>query len=430
MARVTIIAHGTRGDAQPAISLGLSLLARGHRVRVVASMGFRAWIEGHGLEAAPSGIDMETTMRSEQGQRWVAEGHNPLRQQGLMRAILDEIADHQIRDAWTASQDADLVIAGFTSDAYAVAIGERLGIPVVSLPLQPTSIATADGRAMVAAPFPNRSIFVNRWFGRLILEPFPWRLYGEFVNRFRREIGLAPQTNAENVAARRRMTVLHAVSPKVMPLPADWPANFHVTGYCFLDEGAHWIPPEALVQFLADGPAPVAIGFGSMTERDPEGTNAIMLEAVRRVGARAVLLGGWSEKGSLGPGGGDGARELAPGVLGLAAAPHDWLFPRCAAVVHHGGAGTTAAGLRAGRPSVIVPHFADQPYWGRRVHALGAGPAPLPRHRLTVDALAGAIRTATTDAAIARRASELGSRIAAEDGAAAAVSLIEKLLAS
>jgi sterol 3beta-glucosyltransferase len=225
------------------------------------------------------------------------------------------------------------------------------------------------------------------------------------------------------------MTVLHAVSPQVMPLPADWPANFHVTGYCFLDEGADWTPPEALGQFLADGPAPVAIGFGSMTGRDPEGTQAIMLEAVRRVGARAVLLGGWADKSSTGPGGGGAAREIAPGVLWVAAAPHDWLFPRCAALVHHGGAGTTAAGLRAGRPSVIVPHFADQPYWGRRVQALGVGPAPLPRHRLTVDALAGAMRTAMTDAGIARRASELGSRISAEDGPGTAAALIDRVLA-
>jgi sterol 3beta-glucosyltransferase len=417
--RITIIASGTRGDVQPAIALGKALTGTGHRVRILASTGFRDWIEAHGLEAAPSEIDIQALMASEGGQAWVERGHDQLAQQRLMARLLERIGPRLVREAWDASRDADAVIGSFTSDAYTVAIGEKLDIPVLSMPLQPTLIATRDGRAMTSAPLPGRVSRVNAWFGRLLIEPFPWRLYGRYANELRRELGLPEQSNRENVAARRRMTILHAVSRHVMPLPADWPRSFHVTGYWFLDEEAGWAPPPELDDFLAAGPPPIAIGFGSMTGADPEGLTRVIVDAVRTSGVRAVLLAGWAGLGGL---------RLPREVLALPSVPHDWLFPRMAAVVHHGGAGTTAAGLRAGVPSVIVPAMADQPYWGRRVRALGVGPAPVPRHRLTAERLAAAIRAATADDGMARRAAALGALIRDEDGLAAAVPIIERVL--
>jgi UDP:flavonoid glycosyltransferase YjiC (YdhE family) len=420
MARITLIASGTRGDVQPAIALGTALRDAGYRVRLVAGAGFRAWIEAHGLEAAPSRVDMQAIMASPAGRAWVEHGHDQRRQLRFMRELLAEHADTMIADAAEASEDADLVLSGFTSDAYALAIGERRGIPVASLPLQPAQLATRDGRAMAAAPFPNRVSVVNRWFGRLILEPFPWRMYGEAVNRFRRSIGLAAQTGAEHLAQRRAMPTLHGMSRHVVPLPADWPATCHVTGYWFLDEEPGWTPPPELERFLDAGPPPVVLGFGSMTGGDADATAALVLDAVARAECRAILLAGWS---GLDPAG------LPPTILGLEEAPHGWLFPRTAAVVHHGGAGTTAAAFRAGVPQVVVPHMADQPYWGRRVHALGAGPKPLPRHRLTADGLAAAIRAATTYGSIGERATALATAIAGEDGRAEAVRRIQSIVA-
>ncbi|MGE5199491.1 MAG: glycosyltransferase [Rhodospirillaceae bacterium] len=419
MARVTIIASGTRGDVQPAIALGIGLRGAGHAVRVLAGSGFRAWIEGHGLEAAPSRVDMQAVMASPKGRAWVENGHRQLRQQRLMRELLDEHAAAMIRDAWEAAAGAHAVVSGFTSDAYALAIAEKLDIPAVSMPLQPTLLATRDGRAMTAAPFPDRVSRVNAWFARLILEAFPWRAYGAHVNRFRREIGLAEQTADEHLAQRRRMPMLHAVSRHVMPLPADWPDTCRITGYWFLDEHEGWEPPAELAAFLAAGDAPVCVGFGSMTGGDPAGTWAILLDAIRRSGRRAVVLAGWAGR----PHG-----TLPDGVLVIDEAPHAWLFPRCAAIVHHGGAGTTAAALRAGVPSVVVPHMADQPYWGRRVHALGAGPRPIPRHRLTAQALAAAIGDAAGGDTRRASATRLAAAIAGEDGPAEAVRVIDGLV--
>lgn len=154
-----------------------------------------------------------------------------------------------------------------------------------------------------------------------------------------------------------------------------------------------------------------------MTLDDPEGTTRLVVDAVRGSDQRAILLAGWA---------GIGSAELPPEILGLPAAPHDWLFPRVAAVVHHGGAGTTAAGLAAGVPSVIIPHMADQPYWGRRVHALGVGPRPLPKHRLTAAKLSDAIRESVTDETMKRNAAALGARIRGEDGLRAAVAAIKQ----
>ena len=419
MKRITMIASGTRGDVQPAIALGMALRSAGYAVRLVASRGMRDWIEDHGLEAAPSTVDMEAVMAGPFGRAWVEQGHDQLKQQRLMRDLVREHGPRLIRDAWDGARDADAVIGAFTSDPYAITIGEKLDIPVLSMPLQPTLIATRDGRCMTSAPLPRRVSRVNAWFGRFILEPFPWRLYGTLVNDFRREIGLGPQSSAQNVAARRRMTVLHAVSRQVMAIPEDWPASFHVTGYWFLDEGEAWQPPGDLSAFLADGPPPIGIGFGSMTAGDPEGTTRLLLEATRVAGQRAVLLGGWA---------GLGATDLPPGVISLRSAPHDWLFPRLAAVVHHGGAGTTAAGFAAGIPTVVVPHMADQPFWGRKVASLGVGPDPVPRHRLTTERLAAAIRSAVTDPVMRRHATALAARIRAEDGVAVATRIVRDVV--
>jgi UDP:flavonoid glycosyltransferase YjiC (YdhE family) len=212
--------------------------------------------------------------------------------------------------------------------------------------------------------------------------------------------------------------VLYGYSPHVIPPPPDWGADTHVTGYWFLDPPSGWTPPPALHEFLAAGPPPVYVGFGSMSSRNPQATAKLVLDALGAAGQRAVLLAGWS---GLRP------ADLPDSVLMVDSVPFAWLFPRMAAVVHHGGAGTTAAGLRAGVPSIVVPFFGDQPYWGRRVAELGVGPAPIPRKRLTVEVLAGAIDRAVTDPVLRRRAAELGVRIRVEDGVARAVGVVSTL---
>ena len=211
--------------------------------------------------------------------------------------------------------------------------------------------------------------------------------------------------------------MLSAYSPRIIPHPADWPAHGHVTGYLFLDSQAGWQPSSELKAFLEAGDPPVYIGFGSMAGRNPEQLARLAIEALAASGQRGLLVTGW---------GGLRTGSVPDSVFVLDSAPHNWLFPRMAAVVHHGGAGTTAEGLRAGVPTVIVPFVLDQPFWGARVKALGLGPDPIPQKHLTADRLASAIRTAVTDPDIKRRANACGAAIRFQDGVGNAVKVVRQ----
>ncbi len=215
----------------------------------------------------------------------------------------------------------------------------------------------------------------------------------------------------------QKTPILYGYSPSVIPKPPDWGDNVHVTGYWFLDTDDDWTPPPDLLAFLEAGPPPVYVGFGSMSSRNPEETGRIVLDALERSGQRAVVLAGW---------GGLQMTNVPDTVFRLESVPFSWLFPRVSAVVHHGGAGTTSAGLKAGVPSIIVPFFGDQPFWGKHVAELGAGPTPIPRRKLTAARLADAIHQAVTDRTMRTSAADLGARIHAEDGVTEAVSVIQR----
>ncbi|MGI9383076.1 MAG: glycosyltransferase, partial [Methyloligellaceae bacterium] len=240
------------------------------------------------------------------------------------------------------------------------------------------------------------------------------------INDWRRtELGLI-HARRENVfsgyaPAGRPSRRLHGYSRHIVPVPADWGEREQVTGYWFLDQATDWRPPEALKCFLANGPPPVYVGFGSMPAEDSERLTRQVQSALESTGQRGVLATGW---------GGLDATANSDRVHVLDVAPHDWLFPKCAAVVHHGGAGTTHEALRWGRPSIICPVFGDQPFWGRRVAELGAGPRPLLQKRLTAAALAEALE-AVKSPAIVSRAAEIGVAIREEPGAEGAATAID-----
>jgi sterol 3beta-glucosyltransferase len=210
--------------------------------------------------------------------------------------------------------------------------------------------------------------------------------------------------------------VLHGFSAHVVPRPADWPDHAAISGFWHLERQADWQPGAALEDFLAAGEPPVYVGFGSMAGKDPARLTKIVLEALQEAAVRGILASGW---------GGLAAQDLPESVFQIDHAPHDWLFPRMSAVVHHGGAGTTAAGLRAGRPAVVCPFMGDQPFWASRVSALGAGPEPIPQKKLTAGGLAAAIRAALRNDKYQENALALGGKIRLEDGVSTAVSMIE-----
>jgi sterol 3beta-glucosyltransferase len=242
-----------------------------------------------------------------------------------------------------------------------------------------------------------------------------WLWYSPFVNEYRKSLGLPTYSATSFYRVLRSTPMLGAYSPRLIPHPADWPDSAHVTGYFFLDTTADWQPSSELHTFLEAGDPPVYIGFGSMAGRNPEQLARLSIDALARSGQRGLLLTGW---GGLRP------ESVPDHVFVIDAAPHSWLFPRMAAVVHHGGAGTTAEGLRAGVPNVIVPFILDQPFWGARIKAMGLGPDPIPHKRLTVDRLANAIKIAVTDPGIRQRAGSCGAALRAENGPGNAAAII------
>jgi UDP:flavonoid glycosyltransferase YjiC (YdhE family) len=386
---------------------------------MIASPNFRQFIERHQVEAVASSVDVQEMMSSEDGKLWAERGTRPLEQARVMRRLLDRTAPAMMRDAWDACQGTDAVISTATSEAFATSIAERLAVPHVTALMAPAFVPSRSGAVTWLPFFPERTSLLNYLSGKLLTEAAFYRLSSGHINAFRVEtLGLAKQSVFQYAAKARHRPVVHGYSAHVIPHPPDWPETYHTTGYWFLDDEP-WEPPAALVEFLEAGEPPVCVGFGSMTGRDRAAFTRLVCAAVARTGRRALLLSGW---------GGIGDTALPEGLFRLDAAPHTWLYPRMAAVVHHGGAGTTAAALRAGVPMVIVPHLGDQPYWGRRMRELGVAPTPIPRPKLTVESLAGAIAAAASDAAMRERASDLGTKIRAEDGIGEAVRTIERYL--
>ena len=417
--RITCIALGSRGDVQPYIALGVGLRRAGHAVTIATHDEFAALAAAHGLGHHAMGGDPRTLVGSETGHLMLQSGKNPLRFLRLFAEIVRPIFRTFAEESLAVIRQSDgIVLSNVGVFAHRLAQPDRPSCRVALQPYTPT-------RAFASAFFPDYPAWLpvgrgaynyasHQAFGQLF-----WHFFGRPMREIQREMGLPLPTPAQ---ARRLLSatpapVCFAYSPALLPRPADWPPHEQVTGYLYLDPEPDWQPPAHLTDFLAAGPAPVYIGFGSMANRDPEAAAALVMAAVRQSGQRGVLFAGW---------GGLRQTDVSDDILLIDAVPHSWLFPRMAAVVHHGGAGTTGAGLRAGVPSILVPHFADQPFWGRRVHAAGVGPAPIPRAHLTAPRLAEAIRQAVSDPAMRARAAALGARIQAEDGVGTATGIIER----
>lgn len=415
--RVVILAVGSRGDVQPCLALGLGLRGAGHCVTLATHREFEGFVTANGLGFQALEGNPRALLQSEEGLAWLEAGGNPVRGLRQLVAVARPVLRGLMADTVAACRDAEAIVFGPLA-ATGYHVGEAMRVPTVLALLVPswrTSAFPEPGAPpWRLGPIYNRATHV-------IGEQSIWQPFRQAINSWReRDLGL-PRLPLLGPAGSRRwrtMPVLAGYSPSLAPAPRDWSPNVAVTGYWFLPADQEWTAPAALAAFLDAGPPPVYVGFGSMPDRRPEELAGIAIKALRQAGARGILGAGWAD---LSPAGGDD-------VLAVDNVPHEWLFPRTAAVVHHGGAGTTHTGLRASRPSVVVPFFTDQPFWGRRVAAMGVGPAPVPRKRLSVGLLAAAIRRATSDARMRDRARRMGETIAREDGAARAVEHFHRTL--
>lgn len=412
---ISILALGSRGDVQPAVALGVGLQRAGHRVRIGSYGQFASLAETHGLAFTPIAGDIAAVLQSAEG-RAMLDSRNPLRLLNVIRNTMRESAAQAKQDIRAACADAEGLVSLGMFFYSAEAMAELKQLPHVTAALQPLLPTGEFAAPLLPAP-PLRTPALNR-FSHQLSEQLFWQVVRPMINDVRQEFGLSasPWAPSATRAIATGFEAMYAFSRLLVPPPADWPPSAQITGFWFLNAPADWVPSPALSAFLAAGEPPVYIGFGSMNTRDPQRTAELVLRALTLSGRRGVLMRGW---------GGLEASDLPPGVFMLDNAPHDWLFPRMGAVVHHGGSGTTGAGLRAGVPSLLVPFFADQPFWAERVAALGVGPAPIPRAQLHAEKLARALAVADKSA-IRRRAAAVGNIVAAENGVERAVAIVER----
>ncbi len=416
--RIVLFGFGSRGDVQPLIALGQGLQAAGCDVAVAAGINFQGWITQHGLGFEPVHVDIEAYMQMDIGQEWLGNSSsNPRRELQNMKRMADGIANIVADDILRMADRADVFISGVLTVEALAALAQARGKRHLVALLAPFA-PTRSGAAGLQALFPRAESAVNRWWGYFIELMLFSALRGP-SDALRARLGLPRATRGGFLRAWNRTPTVIGASPQIVPPPPDWGAHIHVTGYWFLNDAAGWQPSPALAAFLNAGAPPVYIGFGSMSNRDPQGTTQTIIAALQAAGQRGVIYSGWA---------GLRAADLPPNIFLLDYAPHDWLFPRMAAVIHHGGAGTTGAGLRAGVPSAVVAHIGDQLYWGRRLHELGVGAAPLRRHQLTADRLAATITALTSSPAMQQRAAALGAVVRAEDGVSRAVAAISRAL--
>jgi len=417
--RIVIIAPGSRGDIQPYIALGEGLKKAGNTVRFVTHSDFEGLVTSHGLESWPVAGDVQNIVHAKVMQERIDQGNFLL----LMAQMAKDAQGAALRFAkvgLSACEGMQIVLAGLGGIYIALALAEKLNLPLLQAYVVPFTPTKRFPGVLVPSLPAWLGGSVNRLSHHLVRQIL-WQGFRSADWSARRQVlGLpaAPFWGPYNSDRTRGVPILYGFSPSVIPAPPDWDKDVHVAGYWFLDSTEEWSPPAAMKDFLEAGSPPVYIGFGSMSSREPEATTRLVIEALRRVGQRAILLSGW---------GGLEKTDLPDTVFMSDSVPHAWLFPRVSAVVHHGGAGTTAAGLRAGVPSITVPFFGDQPFWGRRIAELGVGPEPIPRRRLTVERLASAIQQAVGDGDMRQRAARLGARIRAEDGMAGAVEIIRQV---
>lgn len=413
-----MVAVGTRGDVQPLVALALGLQAAGFDINFATHGNFETFIRGFGLEFSRLAGNPEELIHTDDVQGWLSAGRNPIEFARHFLRVAEKLVEEVTHDTLAACQGTDAIL--FTAlGAAAFDIGEALNVPVLGAGLQPITPTREYPPMLMPVDF-NPGSMANLLGHHAMLNLF-YRPVARHIRRWRKHLGLKPhglQGPFQRVY-RERIPVLYGYSPSVLPQPADWPAWHRVTGYWFLEEHKNWQPPDELLAFLDSGEKPVYVGFGSMSPRDPAAAAQLVVDALEMAGQRGVLLSGWAGLNMAG---------LPKNISRIDSAPHDWLFPRMAAVVHHGGAGTTAAGLRAGVPTVTTPFFSDQPFWGLRVRDLGVGPPPVPQKRMTAKRLAAAIRRAVTDAGMQARAAALGEAIRREDGVGNAVVFIREHL--
>ncbi|XP_041003001.1 sterol 3-beta-glucosyltransferase UGT80A2-like isoform X1 [Juglans microcarpa x Juglans regia] len=417
--QIVMLIVGTRGDVQPFVAIGKRLQDYGHRVRLATHSNFKDFVLTAGLEFYPLGGDPKVLagyMVKNKGFLPSGPSEIPVQRNQMKEIIYSLLPACKDPDMDCGIPfKADAIIANPPAYGH-IHVAEALKVPIhifFTMPWTPTS------------EFPHPLSRVKQQSGyRLsyqIVDSLIWLGIRDLINDVRKKkLKLRPVTYLSGSQG-SDSDIPHGYiwSPHLVPKPKDWGPKVDVVGFCFLDLASNYEPPEPLVKWLEAGEKPVYIGFGSLPVQEPEKMTQTIVKALEMTGQRGIINKGWGGLGNL--------AEPKDSIYLLDNIPHDWLFLQCKAVVHHGGAGTTAAGLRAACPTTVVPFFGDQPFWGERVHARGVGPAPIPVDEFTLPKLVDAIKF-MLDPKVKQHAVELAKAMESEDGVAGAVKAFFKHL--
>ncbi|KDQ59788.1 glycosyltransferase family 1 protein [Jaapia argillacea MUCL 33604] len=420
---IVIMIVGSRGDVQPFIALGQRLLQNGHRVRIATHETFKTFVTSYGLEFFNIGGNPQDLMSYMVKNPGLMPGWQSLTNGdiGRKRTMLREMMNGCWRACNNADQQsgepfaADAIISNPPAFAHAHC-AEALGIPLLLSFTMPWSPTRSFPHPLASIKTSNAEKGLSNYLTYALADMLTWQGMGDIVNSLRCDTLHLPALTSQTgpgLVDRMKVPFTYCLSPALVPKPVDWKNYIDIVGFYFMDPDANYEPPADLKAFLDAGEPPIYIGFGSVVVDDPDKMTTILLEAIKTTNIRALLYAGW---GGLGT----NSSSVPPNVFILdknTNIPHDWLFRHVSAVVHHGGAGTTAAGLRWGKPTIVVPFFGDQFFWGMMIHRAGGGPEPIPQKELSVDNLSAGLRYVLTPTA--RRAAErMGEQIRGEDGVA------------
>ncbi len=414
--RISMLTIGSTGDVRPYTLLGRELNRRGHDVTVAAFEPFRDMVEGAGLHFFPLSGDVMNVMNN-----LMKPGVNGTRFLNQVEKSLKNILPTLLDDLMRAGEGADAICCTFFGSMY-YSVAEKYKIPCIQtqyFPMDPNSttpISSAPGLHMNKGW--NLASYKLGYFLISLLEK-------RYLTDWRKVNGLSVRkvsTQPDYELQGNMIPVIYAVSPMVMPRPRDWGEHIHMSGFWWNEDPCTFEPDDKLKEFLSKGDKPIYIGFGSMVSGNMSKTFNTVIRAVKAANLRAIISLGWSgEKMHI---------KNDDRIFVADYVPHDWLFPRVSAVVHHGGAGTTASGLRAGKPTLVIPFGGDQPFWGSRVQALGCGPKPVRREDLTVTKLTKALLDLTGHASYRVAAEELGECLRMEHGTQRAADIMEQEIAA
>ncbi|KAJ5650555.1 uncharacterized protein N7484_004278 [Penicillium longicatenatum] len=409
---------GSRGDVQPFVALGNALQRHGHRVRIATHGVFADFIHSSGLEFFPIGGNPADLMAYMVKNPGLLPQMETLREGEICKKKI--MIGEMLEGCWRSCVEhdpytqepfvADAIIANPPSFAH-IHCAQALSIPTHLMFTMPWSSTKSFPHPLSSLTADPEYKGLDCWASYGVVEWLTWQGLADVVNKWRASIDLGPIPTTEGPSLHEGLKIpfTYCWSPALVPKPQDWPAYVDVCGFFFRDPPEYDPSPE-LQEFLLLGTPPIYVGFGSIVVDEPERLINTVLEAVKASGARAVISKGWSNM--------NGAED--ENIFYIGDCPHEWLFQHVAAVVHHGGAGTTACGLVNGKPTAIVPFFGDQPFWGEMVANAGAGPRPIPHKALTIQNLTEAIKFCLTPEATVA-AQELARKMQTECGVDEAV---------